>query len=590
LDEKQTQTNNILWALVVFAVILLPSFRSVDYKDSAASIGFFLLLLLRAWKFYLKPQIRFSILDFYLLLYVGWVCLSLSWSAAPTASWEYLGRFLPWIGLYLMVRQDDREDAPSWVIPAWMAALGAACLYGLMQKSGLDFYLEYLQGATGRIFSSFGNPNVYAGFLVLSWPVLLLRPFQKKKNEWELWIRIAVGMLVFINLLMTDSRAGFLSFVLQGFLLLILIGAQVYRDKSWRIVLALFAVLITAGGLFVAIHAGNRPTERLEVWKGAVRMAADKPGMGWGINQFSLNFKPYMSASLAEQMGKDNTFAEHVHNEPLEMWVELGVTGLVLAGIFWVSLAGRALRRINEIKAGNDAIPWGAIGLLLSLAGAGFTNLFDYNCRLSGVGFFLWLVAAWLANRFFDPQPLRVPALRGLMTFGLVIAAFLGFGYYARSAAVMFFDQSQKDFLKEVPADLGSAPQRLMEAIQKDPKNASLYHELGNVYAKLNKMNDAEGAYQEEIKLNSNSPGAYLNLGNIYLMKADKDVSNLDNAINFYRRASDLDPNSVEAHFNLAYVYFIKKDMRQALDEVDRVLAIDPQNAKALSLKRQILP
>jgi hypothetical protein len=30
--------------------------------------------------------------------------------------------------------------------------------------------------------------------------------------------------------------------------------------------------------------------------------------------------------------------------------------------------------------------------------------------------------------------------------------------------------------------------------------------------------------------------------------------------------------------------------MRQALDEVDRVLAIDPQNAKALSLKRQILP
>jgi tetratricopeptide (TPR) repeat protein len=103
-------------------------------------------------------------------------------------------------------------------------------------------------------------------------------------------------------------------------------------------------------------------------------------------------------------------------------------------------------------------------------------------------------------------------------------------------------------------------------------------------------MDDAAKCYMLEIKVRPNSPGAFLNLGNIYFMESGKDPENLGKALSYYRQSLALDPGSVEAHFNLAYVFFVQKDLSDALSQVDEVLKLDPQNAKALALRRQILP
>lgn len=580
-----------VWRLLVAAVVLAPSFRSVDYKSYAVSLGFFLLLFLSALQLLKKPELLFSKLEIILSLYVGWVCLSYFWSPVGLAAAEYAGRFLPCVGLFWLVRQENREEPGPGLVRSWAVLALLACVYGLLQKAGWDFIDPYAQaGPAARVISTFGNPNVFAAFLVLTAPMVLLNPLWNGRTNWEKAFRTVLALLLFLNLLLTGSRAGFLGLALEVILFFIFFGALASRNKQARPFILALAVLMVLGGGYLAVTAGFRPTERLQVWWGAARMAAAKPVFGWGIGQFSLNFGSYLTPELAGQMAKDNTFAEHAHNEVLETGVELGLAGLALACMFWGTLMGRAW---SKLPAQGDAHRGFAppVGPTLGLLGLGLTNLLDYNCRLSGIGFFLWVSAALLANRIYPPDKLRFPRWLGT-ALGLFLIAGFGIGTLqtVQSLASVLLENPREDFLKDLPADPSDAERKIRAEIVAEPGNPTHYHELGNIYAKLNRMEDARKAFQKELELNPGSAGAYLNLGNICFLESGNDPSQLDQALEDYAKSVRLDPDSVEGHFNMAYVFFVKKDLKDALGQLEEVLKRDPQNAKALALKRQILP
>ena len=591
MEKAQWNANNWVWGLGLFAVILVPSFRSVDYKDFASSLCFFSLLSLWALRFAKKKEVYFSSLDFFFLLYAGWVVVSTAWSPQPAASWEFLERFLPWLGIYGIERQEEKGESP-FRLGFWAWGTAAVCVYAVLQKCGWDFIPAYAQnGSSARVFSTFGNPSVFAAFLVLAWPNLLLRPLPLKNPHREIGFRIFLGFVLWGCLLLTASRAGLLALGLQFLLLLFLLGSKAYQDKKWKwgMAAAGLLLLLSLGGMGLKI--GARPTERLEVWKGAAAMALDRPLTGWGVNQFSLHFAPYQTPELVRQMNQDNTFAEHAHNEVLELWVELGVPGLLLAGIFWFSLLDKTFQKISGDRKNPRVRPLPVLGLFLGLAGAGITNLFDYNCRLSGVGFFIWLTAGLLANRVLDHRSVKISRIPVFFLFWGALAFSLGGALFQISSlGNQWRGSTEKDFLKDLPVDLSDEETKLLDAVRKDPRNPTALHDLGNVYAKLGKMDDAGRCYMAEIIVDPNSPGAFLNLGNIYFMESGKDPGNLGKALSYYRQSLALDPGSVEAHFNLAYVFFVQKDLSDALSQVDEVLKLDPRNAKALALRRQILP
>jgi O-antigen ligase len=592
LEKILSKWREWAWYLTLAAVVLAPSFRDVDYKTYAVSIGFLFLLLLQALGLFKKPEITFSPLELYLALYVGWACLSFFWSPVDLAASEYLGRFLPCVGFFLLVRQEPKDFDGSKRILIWTGLTLLAALYGLLQKAGLDFVPLFAQsGSSDRIFATFGNPNVYAAFLVLTAGVVLLGPVTPRKYPGESVVRILLLVFLFANLIFSESRSGFLGFTLGFFLMVFLIGARAYRDPRWKFGIILLTLLVMMAGVTLGLKIGARPTERLEVWKCAFQMALAKPLRGWGIGQFSLNFGPYMTPELAGQMQKDNTFAEHVHNELLELIVELGLVGLSMACLFWVRLVERAFRKLFLARGGETQPPDGTLGLIVGLSGVGVTNFFDYNCRLSGVSFFIWVSAALLANRVFPADRIRLPKFLGILLAVLLLGGFaFGMVQETRLLAVVLTENPQKDFLKELPPDLVSEEQNIMTNIKMQPGNAENYHSLGNLYAKLGKLDDAKKLFERELELNPKSEGAYLNLGNIYLVTAGNDLGKIQMARECYEKSIQLNPQSIEGHFNLAYVYFLHKDLREALDELDKVLKLDPQNAKALALKRQILP
>jgi O-antigen ligase len=592
LSLTQNKVKNWVWFLTFFAVIFATSYRSVDYKSYAVTIGFLLLLLLKALSLFKKPEIYYSPLELYLALYVGWVCLSFLWSPVDLAASEYLGRFLPCVGIFLLIRQEGRSGDGPFRIKVWAGMAVVACLYGLAQKAGLDFISAYADGgSTDRVFSTFGNPNVFAAFLVLSAPIIFLWPVHSKKADGQPVLIGLLCVLIFSDILLTGSRAGLLSFVLEFFLIIAFLRSEILVNKKLKLLLAPVLILVLGLGCYVGFKTEARPTERLEVWKGAAQMFLAKPLKGWGVGQFSLNFSPYVTPALAGQMQKDNSFTEHVHNEVLELGIETGLVGLVLAGLFWFGLWGRGFRQSLLSSHGDNPMAFETAGLVIGLFAIGITNLFDYNCRLSGVCFFIWLAAALLANRVYPVDKIRLTAQLGILIGILLLGGFaFGMVQETRLLAAVLSENPQRDFLKDLPADLPAEEQNLINKIKTQPGDSTNYHELGNIYAKLGKMGDAQKAFEKELELNPQSGGAYLNLGNIYLLSADNDLGKMQLARECYEKSLELDPKSVEGHFNLAYVYFLHKDLKEALSELDQVLKLDPQNVKALELKRQILP
>jgi O-antigen ligase len=588
----QNKVKNWVWFLTFFAVVFAPSYRSVDYKSYAVSIGFLLLLALKAISLFKKPEIHYSPLEFYLALYVGWVCLSYFWSPVDLAASEYLGRFLPCVGFFLLIRQEGRGGDGPFRIGVWTVLAAAACLYGLIQKAGLDFISTYAEGAsTERVFSTFGNPNVFAAFLVLSAAVIFFWPVHLKKRRAVPLFRGLLLVLIFGNIVFTGSRAGLLGFISEFLLAAVFFRSKIHLGRKWRPLLASILILVLGLVCYAGFKTEARPTERLEVWKGAVQMFLAKPLAGWGIGQFSLNFSPYVTPELAGQMQKDNSFTEHVHNEVLELGIETGLVGLILAGLFWFRLCGRGFRQFLLSSHEDKPIAFEAAGLVIGLFAIGITNLFDYNCRLSGVCFFIWLAAALLAHQVYPADKVRLTAQLGIAIGVLLLGGFaFGMVQETRLLAAVLSENPQGDFLKDLPADLPAEEQNLINKIKTQPGNSTNYHELGNIYAKLGRMGDAQKAFERELELNPQSAGAYLNLGNIYLLTSDNDLGKMQMARECYEKSVELDPKSVEGHFNLAYVYFLHKDLKEALSELDQVLTLDPQNAKALELKRQILP
>ncbi|GEM_PF-2287967 len=576
------------WALTLTAVILAPSFRETDYKSYAASIGFLLLLLTQAFRLFKKPEISFSPLELYLALYVGWTCLSYFWSPVGLAASEYLGRFLPCVGLFLLVRQDGLIEKPD--LRFWLAGMIVAMLLGLAQGLRFDFIPAYFQEENGRIFSTFGNPNVYAAFLVLSFPILCLGFFPKNDARSTVMTGFVI-IVLFLSLYLAQSRAGFVGLLAEFCLLVFWAWPRIARFQygKWAV---LFLSAVVLCFLYEKITAfAFRPTERLEVWKGTIQMMLDKPVQGWGIGQFSLHFQPYMTEELSVQVLRDNSFAEHAHNEVLELGVELGLVGWVLAGLFWFRLLGRAVLQSLKLRKEEGPLPIGTMGLTAGLLGLGITNLFDYNCRLSGIAFLLWLSAGLLANRVFPSDKIKLKAPTGaVLCFLLAGSVIFGLVEETRLLTAVLTENSQRDFLKEIPSDLSLEQQKLLEDIKIRPNNPDNYHELGNLFAKAGRLDQAQIAFEKELELNPRSEGAFLNLGNIFLLTADKDPGRLELAKACYERCIQLDPQKMDGHFDLAYVYFLHKDMKGALGQLNEVLKMDPQNAKALALKRQILP
>ena len=107
-------------------------------------------------------------------------------------------------------------------------------------------------------------------------------------------------------------------------------------------------------------------------------------------------------------------------------------------------------------------------------------------------------------------------------------------------------------------------------AVNRNPKRADAWVQVGYCKVKQGKSAEAIRAYQHALELKPNSEEIHNKLGDAYYY-----AGRMSEAIASYNRAASLRPDNAEAHYNLAVAYFESGNERQAQNEAKILHQLD---------------
>ncbi len=325
--EKWTQ-----WAILVeaFFIALFPSLATI-----ALMIG----ILLTVWKFRLDKERVFRHLPFDVPLALFVFLGALSITVSPDKAFSFYN-YYHLVGVYaltyLLIGQNVSQ--PEQVKKILLALAGSALLvilYGFCQYIfGIDTSdMKWVDGEafpelTKRVFSTWENPNILAGYLdaVLC---LLLGFFMKSCNKLQRIVLVLGMVLAAACLAMTYARGACLAIAIVFFCYGLV--------KDWRILLACMACAVLAfwadpalyeriASVFTKVDTSSEM--RLAFWEATVAMIQDHPflGIGWGAYWMIYpEYDFYMQGAPIRIV--------HAHNIYLNYMAEIGIAGAI--AFFW---------------------------------------------------------------------------------------------------------------------------------------------------------------------------------------------------------------------------------------------------------------
>ena len=268
-----------------------------------------------------------------------------------------------------------------------------------------------------RVYGLSSHPNVLAGHfaigLVLCWGLAYGRPPAGRA------LVVATWAALFVALLLTVSRSGLLGAVVATTVSAIWmsragVGRPIARLASGLAVCAAITIGLFVLALRSHLPAGSaltdlllRPygaTERFGLIRAALRLLVNHPFGGVGARNFS---------GATRAITPDQAVLDSVHNVPILIGAELGLTGLAMVGVVVAVLVVVGRRRW---KARSANLWYGPVaGGLAALA---LISLLDhYPWSVPGGGLLgAWLVGWWLTDDSRDvqqPRPSARPAPPG---------------------------------------------------------------------------------------------------------------------------------------------------------------------------------
>jgi len=164
--------------------------------------------------------------------------------------------------------------------------------------------------------------------------------------------------------------------------------------------------------------------------------------------------------------------------------------------------------------------------------------------------------------RSFEPKPTSAPA-------------------NAERQAEAYFQQGLA--LEETGAPIEKAIEAYRKAVELNPGAAGALVNLGTIYYRQRKYDEAESHYQRAIEVDANYPLAHYNLGNLYDEQGD-----FTRAEQHYTTALHLNPNYADAHFNLALLSERRNDFLKAVRHWKNYLKLDNTGTWANIARRQL--
>ena len=137
--------------------------------------------------------------------------------------------------------------------------------------------------------------------------------------------------------------------------------------------------------------------------------------------------------------------------------------------------------------------------------------------------------------------------------------------------------------LEETGAPVEEAVDAYRKVLEYNPGAAGALVNLGTIFYRLRKFDEAEKYYLDAIEADPAYPLAQFNLGNLY-----DEQNRLPEALDYYRRALALNPQYADAHFNLALLCERLGDPLKSVQHWKIYLKLDHSGQWADIARRQL--
>jgi len=287
-----------------------------------------------------------------------------------------------------------------------VGGIGSGAL-ALAQRYGK--HLERAQGWTNAV--QYGDLSLLLGLMALS-ALVVLWPVCTPRRRLALG---AGGLLGLLGSLLSQTRGGWLALALVVPVLIVALARRGYAAQAGKLALALVAAVLLALPLVhtdlktrltlidTEVHAydAHRDADtsigqRLEHWRLAARMGADRPLLGWG-RVYEAEKARRVAAGQADPVV---LAFDHAHNELLDMFARRGLLGVLLLLLYLLAPLALFWPTPARIRSGPNpddppdltrlALCLTGIQLPLAYIGFGLTQVFF--AHNSGHLFYLFML------------------------------------------------------------------------------------------------------------------------------------------------------------------------------------------------------
>ena len=627
----------IFWGLIVL-VISLPLVFNPKLLDAFALpkvtiLRVIVLIMLSGWivKTIEKGEVtwRKSPLNLPVLIFVFVASIATIFSTNPYFSFfgqhmyhmEGLWATLIYVTLYFLVIANLDVSQIRKIILVFLIASGITVVYGLLQHFGIEF-VNWQISSKERIWSSLGNPNFFAGFLVMAIPlsiVVLLRWRRQNKNKLSLKTGLLIAFLCFqlFCLNFTYSRASWI-----GLFFGLAIIAVLWRRELGRMrkifkstILVLFLALLfifsfkaiemrrlalknleplethgliskTAKRLVSIIDLSEADAaSRISGWKSALEMIKKRPLLGIGPDTLSINFRRYELPEFSRLTGKALANPAYAHNEVLQIAATMGIVGLL--SYLWLLLSYfRTIAKFPDLRQAPLVV-----GIAASIAAVLVNNLFSFHTVTTATLFWLFLgftTILWAKEegkksiRFSIPRGIKwaiYSILFVLNLFLIVIFLRIYFGE-AHFPKGLFFEAKKRYDL---------AISEYQKAVRISPWEQTYHQNLAKIYQdvallipdktqRIRLLEESVAVYKKHLDMVPQNALSHNGLGVAYMHIAEElsDESYYQLAKESFQCSIQMAPYFLEPHINLGTVLYRLGKKEEALQSYDRALQVNP--------------
>ncbi|MEI8175612.1 MAG: tetratricopeptide repeat protein [Candidatus Omnitrophota bacterium] len=608
--------------LLITPLIVLP--LTIDYynppKELFIQVAIALIVVL--WIRMGLRENKFEVLRtrFY-FLFVGY--LIIAGASLVNARSSYLGlrdfSLLLCYGaaFFVTVNLVRRRDAYA-VGLAIFAAASLAAVYALAQYWGFD-PVKYPEAVFPdwrfRLYSTFGNPDFIAGYLVTVFPVGLSLYLGTERILKKTFYLIFLTVL-YAALLVTFSMGALIAFALSFAVMTVICIVEkaslqnlISSEAPLRYVarsLAALALVMAAVTCFffmpnkyhpqsLATQARSSVTwrhgleNRMVLYRCAYRMSKDHPFLGVGIGNFKICFPQYRADLLgARGRGGDPAVLDkekdrNILCEYIQACTETGYIGLaVFLFIIFVILKtglvlyGKCLDHRKKIFL---------LGLTIGLLAFLIHAVTSFPFHIVENALLFWVLTGLIFSQLPEERRYSIPVLAGnfekrLLALAVTAAAILALVWPVRLYLGDVFLKRMVDLDKRGLFDLAATEARTALYFDQN-SSASIY--LSN-YALVHQDYETAEIYLKKAIENDDQINYHVALGRIYYQqKLPKD------AVNEYTKALRLNPYYTELRLALAEIYVESKMYTEAEAECQLLLINNTTDAALTEKLKNIM-